>query len=438
MTKRQKFDPNAAGAQELRDRIVHGAFVTEGTMVAFPTCFPGVTIPLPADESHITALDATPDGIVYGGTSGRAAHLLVGMFHGVTGMVFDLGAVEGGDTTVAVCCGRKGIVAAVNGPEGGRLVARELEPLPFDLIQEWHIRRRPLSDLGPVAAGERIVHMVADAGRTAAVGVTAANGRNRTDATDAAEGSDRNRAGGVGAAKGHLFTFDFVSSKIEVVAEVPGRGRLGRTASGAILGPDEGATLWRFEPKTGRLERRALQLPAAGTWGVGQSGTAELHSATSRPTGRLQLGDPRSDAPSGQLGVPVGTAEPFRMRWALDPASGRLYVADGEGRIFTFTEEEGFGDAPVARTPVAPVGTMAVTLDGRLFGTYGGGMAKLFCYDPRTGALTSLGVAVSVFERRRYGYAFGDAVVGRDGEIVLGEDDDLGHLWLYFPRIRKG
>jgi hypothetical protein len=60
----------------------------------------------------------------------------------------------------------------------------------------------------------------------------------------------------------------------------------------------------------------------------------------------------------------------------------------------------------------------------------------LFCYDPVSGDVTSLGVAVSVFERRRYGYSFGDAAVGRDGEIVFGEDDDLGHLWLYYPRIQ--
>ena len=45
------------------------------------------------------------------------------------------------------------------------------------------------------------------------------------------------------------------------------------------------------------------------------------------------------------------------------------------------------------------------------------------------------GVAVSVVQRRRDGYAFAAAVTGRDGEIVFGEDDDLGHLWLYFPRI---
>ena len=40
-------------------------------------------------------------------------------------------------------------------------------------------------------------------------------------------------------------------------------------------------------------------------------------------------------------------------------------------------------------------------------------------------------------KRRRYGCKFGDALAGRDGQIILDEDDDLGHLWLYFPRIQR-
>ena len=79
---------------------------------------------------------------------------------------------------------------------------------------------------------------------------------------------------------------------------------------------------------------------------------------------------------------------------------------------------------------------MAATFDGRVFGACGEGVAYLFCYDPVDGTVTDLGCAVSTLQRRRYGYVFGDAVLGRDGYVVFAEDDDLGHLWLYFPRIR--
>ena len=112
-----------------------------------------------------------------------------------------------------------------------------------------------------------------------------------------------------------------------------------------------------------------------------------------------------------------------------------LYTADAEGNLFSLDEEHGFS-APLARTLLAPVGPMAVTHDGRVFGFCGLEMAKMFCYNPRKREAVNLGVAVSVLERRRYGYVFGDAVTGREGQIIFGENDDLGHLWLYFPRIQ--
>ena len=79
---------------------------------------------------------------------------------------------------------------------------------------------------------------------------------------------------------------------------------------------------------------------------------------------------------------------------------------------------------------------MAATLDGRLFGWCGDEISRLFCFDPARREIRDLGIAVSVIERRRYGYVFGAAAVGRDGQIFFGEDDDLGHLWIYFPKIQ--
>jgi hypothetical protein len=360
---RMKYDLHSPGTQARVDQIVHGAFVTEGTMIAFPPCFPGMTTPVPADECHITALDVAADGIVYAGTSGYAAHLLVGMFHGVTGMVLDMGVVEGADRTAAICCGQREVVAAVNGPAGGRLVTRALEPLPFDLIQEWHIGRAPYRLTDEVVPGERILHAVADADRRRVVGLT----------------------------EGHLFVWEIEAARAEVIGEVPGRPRLALGPDNTVFGMDEEATLWAYEVEQGRLRRRAFALPP-GNWVL----------------------------PS--------------LSWARDPARALLYTVDAGGVLYAFAPDTGF--TRQGQTPIAPVGPMAVTLDGRLFGTMGEGMSKLFCYDPYSRQVRNLGVAVSVFERRRYGYSFGDAAVGRDGEIVFGEDDDLGHLWLYMPRIQ--
>ena len=143
MGKRKQFDTKSPQAKAMIDEIVHGTFVKEGAMVAFPLCFPGASVPIVADESRITALDVDAEGMVYGGTSGKRAHLFVGMLHGVTGAVLDLGAVEGAEHCAAVCCGKTHFVACVNGPGGGRIFSRKLQPLPFDLIQEWGFGREP-------------------------------------------------------------------------------------------------------------------------------------------------------------------------------------------------------------------------------------------------------------------------------------------------------
>ncbi len=363
MVKRKRWDKTRPETKALVDRIVHGAFVKEGTMVAFPMEFPGTTLPIPGNESHITSLDAGKDGLIYGGTSGRKVHLFVGMFHGATGIVFDMGVVEGADSCPAICCTEKGFVAALNGEAGGRLVTRNYQPLPFDLLQEWGFSRQPFVDMGVVAPGEEMVDAVADIPGRHVIGTTS----------------------------NHLCLADPISHDVEVVEEIPGNGRIAVASGGGVIGAADGAHLWRFDLGDRCLDRNWVQLPE-GIWEGGA------------------------------------------QTWARDPRSGVLYTADGSGRLFSLDEGEGFS-SELGRTDLTPVGPMAVTLDGRLFGVCGDGISRMFCYDPPAGEVRDLGVAVSVIQHRRYGYQFAAATVGRDGEIVFGEDDDQGHLWLYFPRI---
>ena len=160
-----------------------------------------------------------------------------------------------------------------------------------------------------------------------------------------------------------------------------------------MFGLDEGDSLWRFDLRKKELVRRAVALPD-GNW---------------------------ADSP---------------MVWGRDVVSGRLYTADGDGNLFSFSEKDGFSEK-LGQTRFAEISCMAVTYDGRVFGFCGEGISNMFCYDPDSGEVKDLGAAVSVLERRRYGYVFGDAVVGRDGQIFFGEDDDLGHLWIYFPSVCK-
>jgi hypothetical protein len=172
---------------------------------------------------------------------------------------------------------------------------------------------------------------------------------------------------------------------------VPGQGRVVLGSKGGIYGQDGPTHLWRYDPNSGQLQRQALSLPK-GAW------------------------------------------DKTSLSWARDHRSGLVYTADADGNLFSFDEQRGFSP-PLARAALFPVGPSSVTQDGRLFGFCGSEMAKMFCYNPKAGKITNLGVAVSVLERRRYGYVFGAAVTGRDGQVIFGEDDDLGHLWIYFPKI---
>jgi hypothetical protein len=361
MQTKGRFDPNSPEIKAYLNELAH-QFVREGTMVALPTCLPGVTAPITHDESRITALDINSDGYVYGGTSGRQVHLFGAAFHGLTGIVLEAGVVPDATRTAAVCCGTTRVIAFVNGPPGGRAVAVPYLDLRQDWIQEWGLEPVALDDLGPCVPGEAIVHAIAAPSRKAVIGATTH----------------------------HVFTMDTESGKTTIVGEAPCRGRL-VLSRGGIFGQDEGARLWRVDLASGSIRRAAVNLPD-GDW------TAPLY-------------------------------------WARDSHTGLVFTADANGRLFSFDEDKGF--RLLGKTHLNPVGPIAATHDGRLFGFCGEEMANLFCFDPSSGTVGNLGVAASVLEQRRYGYQFGDAVTGRDGEIVFGEDDNGGHLWLYFPKIAR-
>lgn len=360
MQTKGRFDPNSPEIKAYENELAH-QFVREGTMLAFPTCLPGMTSPITHDECHITALDINTEGQIYGGTSGRQAHLFTAAFHDLSGVVMDAGVVPGGTNSVAVCCGKSRVLAFVNGARGGRVIEIPKIDLAQDWIQEWGLSPQNLKELGECVPNEAVVHAICDPSGNTVIGIST----------------------------GHLFTVEVESGKVAVVGEVPGRGHLGASNSG-VFGQDDGARLWHFDLGSGKIRRAAVALPE-GEWKTG-------------------------------------------LGWARGGDPGQLVTADDAGRLYSFDENKGF--RPLGRAHLAPVGPMAMTPDGRLFGFCATEMANLFCCDPASGNVSNLGVAASVLEKRRYGYQFGDAVTGPQGEIVFGEDDNDGHLWLYFPRIR--
>jgi len=76
--------------------------------------------------------------------------------------------------------------------------------------------------------------------------------------------------------------------------------------------------------------------------------------------------------------------------------------------------------------------------DRRLYGIVEepGGMAHLFAYHRKKRSFTDLGLLGSAFPEYWIGHSFGCMAVGLNGEIFLGETDDISHLFIYYPPIR--
>jgi hypothetical protein len=354
--------------EQERSARIHGRFVSEGSFVAFPLCLPGASLPIIHDESAITALATTGDGLIYGGTSGFRCHLFAAIFHGAGGGVLDLGVVTDADQCVALAVGAGFIVACVNGPSGGRLILRAKQEMASDLIQEWDFGIEPTRDLGQPASGEPILHAVADASGQWLIGLTSQ----------------------------HLFRYAIGSDSIELLAPLKSVGAIAADLRGNVYGlevvsDDQPASLWRCHAATGLFTRNAIPLPA-GAW------------SACRPV------------------------------WTRHPLSGELFLSDAAGRIYSFADDH-VGSA-LAKVPYAPLLTMAATADGRIFGHCGEGICRLFVLDLSSGELKDLACVASVLQAKRYGYQFASAVLGRDGQIIFGENDNGAHLWLYFPRIK--
>jgi len=365
MSPDKDYDLNRPEAQAYRHAVRYGTFVRRGTMIAFPTCFPGASVAMPLDESRITALCRDNSIHIYGGTSGVQCHLFVAAFHDETGCVFDLGAVDGTTECTAVCCGDSSYLACLNGPDGGRIIHSAMGGIDANLLQEWGFRRPELQPIETPFAGEPIVHAVAAPDKKSIIGVTTRR----------------------------IFRVPFNNPTVEILDTIDNAGRIAVASDGAIVGIGRNGHLWAADPASGRVNTNHRPLPA-GNW---------------------------QDAPPA---------------WAHDTHDDALYTTDATGTLFRYHARQGWSK-PLAKTPLTPVGPMAITHDGRLFGFCGDGMANLFSYDPDNHQVENLGVALSVIQRRRYGYTFADAVVGRDGEIYFAENDNLGHLWLYFPPVAK-
>ena len=369
----KRFPP---GAWEKGRGLYQRQFVTEGMMVALPMGFPNLTTPLPSGEAAITALTVGPDEVIYGGTSGRRAHLFCAFLRGATGLVHDMTAVDEAVSCMAVGAASDGYVyACVNSENAGWIVRRKLQPIPFDCLQEWCMFRGPAERVIEPLHG-KILHGVFGPGNDTLVAILD---------------------------DGSLIRVELGEGKVRSLASAGPMGRyserLVRDASGSVYGTGFDGQVWRLAPDGDKIEPWDVCLPCGA--------------------GRQFYNKPSAWAYDKDRNVFYGASEADGTLFSLDLASRQVRSL---GLAGAFTR----------------IAAMSVTSDGRVFGITGGedDVGRLFCYDPDRRELRDLGVCVSTLGARAYGLVFGAATTWSGGAVIFGEADRVSHLWVYFPALR--
>lgn len=358
---------------------------------------------IPPGESAITSLIIGSDGVLYGGTSGKRAHLF--SLDPAWGHVFPLGHLPGEESiyhslasapddsvyigTTLNNVGRidehgRDVLARYATYVGGHIYR-------FKPVDERDSRRRmqhpdpsrPLphsEDLGIPVPGEGIVGLVMGEGELY----------------------------GMTFPSGHFFVTDPTTGQTE--------------DKGAVCGPPLHEEPFRSIPRALVMDRKGR------VWGAGDYGALFHYDPE---TGEIQHHEEHR-LPS-ELGREFKT---ILDALVLGP-DGLLYGGTSDGFLFRF-DPETMEIANLGK-PMWQYRTrgLAFSKDGDLWGVGGerGGAARLFVYRTERGSFENLGL-LDVNRSPYYAWLAFEAdsmITGPDGTIFIGESGRLSHLYLLYP-----
>jgi len=336
---------------------------------------------IPDGESGITSLTVAANGDLYGATSGSSAHLFV--LNPRHGYVQPLGVIPGATSVT------NAIVASISGDifigtsRGGHL----LKYSPHDEYQQQIqiSKALPVTDLGQAIPGESIFTLAIGRDANVIYGLTSPNAHFFKYSIENGKFTDL----GVVSEKAPFaekFQNDKMMSRMLVVDQ-----------QGMVFASGENGTLFRFNPKTQTLEKLAVSAPAV----PGREPWTRVDAFLLDPSGMIY----------------GGTSDGYLFR--LDPV--KLTVTN-LGKPLSQYRIDGLVRAP----------------NGRLYGAGGDqdDMARLFSYDPSTGAYTILGF-IDVNRSPYYtwqAYVVGALACDADGTVYIGEDERISKLYLFYPR----
>jgi len=335
---------------------------------------------VPDGESGITSLVLAPDGDVFGATSGARSHLFV--INPQHGYVVPIGVIpDAKAVTQALVISAEGTVFLGVSPSGHLL---EYVPKGLDDLQIEIGKPLAVVDHGVAVAGESISALAIDRKRSVIYGLTKPNA--------------------------HFFKYSIEDKKFSdlgvVAKNIPwGEKREREKMMSRMLVVDDGGNvfmsgedgvLYQFNREAGALEKLAIHAPAV----PGREPYTEIDA------------------------------------FLLD-ASGMIYGGTSDGYLFRLDPQKlsivNLGK-PLNQYHVAGLATGE---DGKIYGVGGdtSEMARMFSYDPATGAYEVLGF-VDVNRRPYYtwqAYEVGAVIADQRGTIYIGENERISRLYLFYP-----
>lgn len=389
---------------KLRLEYEKSVFVSEGHIEVRRLGPAAFTKPISPGESAITALTKYSDGKIYGGTSGKKAHLFFYDPSPDADTVVDISTV--GDSISITS-----LVSQDNGYIFGSTASEERDGVIFCYIpcgakKEEKFNCGSFEDIRKIwdtPVEDQIFHSIVDPCHSAGeIKVLTAPIKGEGIASLVIDNT-RNLLYGLSNKKGIFFIYDILEKKTRVITQVDS---LNEFSPSLIIDKEENVygvgvmgKLFKYNPEEDTLKKLNVSIPSLKG--------RELYN--------------RVDS------------------WKLDDCTGAIYGGTIDGILFRFEPDK--EKIISLGKPIDQCRIRAITIgnDGRVFGIAGepGGCAHLFSYDPEIHELRDLGVPLATVETPWYGYEFKSAVTGKDGEIYFGESDRISHLFIYHPRISK-
>ena len=366
-----------------KTEIWAGGFVDEGTVVLRDLGLEGMIPPIPDGESAVTALVLARNGNVYGLTCGSRSHLFVYHDAPVEDGVLRLGAIAENAGSGSLACTRRGVLYGIacsspgEGVSDAETVMFRYDPSADSMSGETSMSVGTPEILPCPFAGKQVADLVIDASRDVLYGLSL---------------PDR-----------VFFSYEVDADHYTELGEIAGAvvsKKLCVTDDGAVYGAAEEGVVFRFDPAGKRLEMTAMQVPC----GKGKAYVNEVSA------------------------------------WSFDARTRTIYGGTlNDGFLFKLALEDQRVICLGKPIEQRPIRCLTVGRDGLVYGVAGepkAGICHLFRYDPDSGDLRDLGIPRATITQSWVAHEIDAICCGRNGSIIMGENDRISHLMIYYPPVR--